>query len=83
MVTENEMQKCKNQLEEIYGDMNEDELRDKMADVIDIMTNLYRRYYEKLFAGDEWGVDHVDRLLHLAHVQMATIAAMLEEAKKS
>lgn len=82
MVTEKEMQNCKNQLEAIYGHMNEDELRDKMTNVLDIMANLYKRYYEKWFAGDEWGVDHVDRLIHSAHVQMATIASMLEVKKR-
>lgn len=82
MVTEKEMQNCKRQLKAIYGDMNEDELRDKMTNVMDIMSHLYKRYYEKWFAGDAWGVDHVDRLLHSAHVQMATITSMLEEAKK-
>lgn len=82
MVTEKEIQNCKRQLEAIYGDMNEDELRDKMTNVMDIMAHLYKRYYEKWFSGDEWGVYHVDRLLHSAHVQMATIAEMMKEAKK-
>lgn len=82
MVTEKEIRNCKNQLEAIYGHMNEDELRDKMTNVMDIMANLCKRYYEKWFSGDEWGLNHVARLLRSARVQMATISKMLEEAKK-
>ena len=75
MVTEKEMKA-------IYGHMNEDELRNQMTKVADKMSHLYKRYNANLFAGDVRGVDVVNRLLHSAHVKMATIASMLHEAKK-
>lgn len=81
MVTEKEMQNCKRQLEAIYGDMNEDELREKMTNVIDIMADLHKRAYAKSAGGDVWGLDVVNRLLRSARIQMATIAAMLEESE--
>lgn len=81
MVTDKEMQNCKRQLVEIYGEMNEDELRDKMTNVMDIIADLHKRSYAKSAAGDVWGVDVVNRLIHSAHVQMATLEAMLEEAE--
>ena len=82
MVTEKEMQNCKKELNEIYGVMNEGELRDQMAKIADRMSHLYKRYNANLFAGDERGMKVVNIMMHSAHVQMATIAKMLVEAKK-
>lgn len=82
MVTEKEMQNCKKGMEAVYGHMNEDELRDQMKNVMDKMSRLYKHYYTNLFAGNERIVDTIDNILHYAHVQMATIAKMLVEAKK-
>lgn len=82
MVTEKEMQNCKKEMEAIYGHMNEDELRDEMKNVMDKMSRLYKHYYTNWFAGNVRIVDAINNLLHYTHVQMATIAAMLEESKK-
>ena len=82
MVTVKEMQKCKKEMEKIYGKMNEDELRELMKNVMDKMSHLYKRYYTNWFAGDARGADVLNGVLHSTHVEMATIAAMLEEAKK-
>lgn len=75
MVTEKEM-------EAIYGKMNEDELRDQMTKVLDKMSHLYKRYNANLSAGDVRGMNVVNNLLRSTRVQMATIEAMLHEAKK-
>lgn len=82
MVTEKEMQNCKKEMEAIYGHMNKDELREQMTKVMDKMSHLYKRYYANWFAGDVRGVEVVNNLLHSTHVQMATIASMLHEAKR-
>lgn len=82
MVTDQEMQNCKKEMEAIYGEMNEDELREQMTKVLDKMSHLYKRYYANWFAGDVRGMNVVNNILHSTRVKMATIAAMLKEAKK-
>ena len=82
MVTEKEMQNCKKEMEAVYGHMNEDELREQMAKVMDKMSHLHKRYNANLFAGDVRGVNVVNNILHSTSVKMATIAEMLHEAKK-
>lgn len=82
MVTEKEMQSYKKELEFIYGDMTENELRDKMKLVTKEMKFLYERFFAKWAAGDMRGADVANRLLHSTCVKTATIAVMLEEVKK-
>ena len=62
MVTEKEM-------EEIYGKMNEDELRDQMKNVMDKMSFLYKHYYTNLFAGNDRIVDAIYNRLHYTHAK--------------
>lgn len=82
MVTEKEMRNYKMELEFVYGVMTENELRDKMKIVSKEMTFLYERFFKKWASGDMRGADVVSRLLHSTCVKTATIAKMLEEAKK-